>query len=344
MRPSLISGSLSLVHQMAKTAFMYTAAAGSFFLGHRSQIIAQYDGERPLEEAKRLAIFVHFDRRGKVHDFVVYYLQALRSAGFDLVFVSNSPRLESSAVERLRPLCTVILRRRNRGYDFGAYKDALSFVGDLSRLDEVILANDSVYGPLTDLRSVLLRCDQTKAAVWGGTDSWDNRYHLQSYFLLFKKEALAHPAFAEFWRDVRYVPSKEWVIRKYEIGLTQAMVRNGLRCKALFSYRQAASALTRAVLKDGLLSRKDLPERHRRYISDLFVAIERGVPLNVTHCFWDYLITELGCPFIKRELILLNPARVPFVNQWETVLRTATRYDPDLILRHLEMQARGRAN
>lgn len=343
MRSYSVARIIFLARYTFNTIVMYAAAVLCWFHGRGSQVVERHGGERGFDDTRRLAIFVHYDRRGRVHDFVLYHLQALRSAGFDIVFVSNSPKLDGNAVERLRPLCAAILRRRNRGYDFGAYKDGLLFVGDLSKLDEVLLTNDSVYGPLTDLRPVLSRCDGDKAAVWGATDSWDQHYHLQSYFLLFKKEALLHPAFKAFWRKVRYVSSKEWVIRKYEVGLTKTMVRNGLRCKALFPYRQAAGALTRAVLKDGLLKREDLPECHRQFVAGLFLAIERGAPLNATHCFWDYLIAELGCPFIKRDLLLRNPTRVPFVNQWENVVRTATTYDPDLILRHLEIVARGRA-
>lgn len=332
----------SACRQLATLA-MYVAVVLSCFISQRSKIVEQRAGERQLRGARRVAIFLHYDRQGGLHDYVVHYLGALRQAGYEIVFVSNAPRLRDDAWARLAPYCAVMLRRRNLGHDFGGYKDALAVVGDLSGLDELILANDSVYGPLHDLGRLLRRCDGRTAAVWSITDNWDQRYHLQSYFLLFKQPAIRHPAFAEFWRRLRFVQSRTWVIRKYEIGLTQAMQKNGLRCQALFPYRQAAAALSDAVRRQGLLGREDLPEHHRQYAARLFEAIEKGAPLNATHYFWDYLVGEMGCPFLKRDLILYNRAQIPYVSQWEPLIRQTSAYDPDLILRHLETCARNRA-
>jgi lipopolysaccharide biosynthesis protein len=320
----------------------YLAAAASLVLPQGNQIVERHLGERSLSGARQVAVFLHYDRRGKIHDYVVHYLAALRAIGWEILFVSNAPRLDAVERQKIAPFCALMLRRRNSGHDFGAFRDALATLGDLACIDQLILANDSVYGPLHDLAPLIEACDPAKAAAWSVTDNWDRQFHLQSYFLLFNPDALHHPAFADFWRRVRLVPSRTWVILKYEIGLTQAMQKAGLRCSALFPYRQAAGALSAAVLQGGLLERKDLPEHHRAYATTLFNAVEQGRPLNPTHYFWDYLIGEAGCPFIKRDLLLKNPVGVPYLSQWERLIRERTDYDPDLILRHLEIIARDR--
>ncbi len=325
-----------------EVARIYAARGISLFLPQGPQIVEKRLGGRSLEGARRVAVFLHYDRRGVVHDYVIHYLEALRALGFEILFISNAPSLSQESWQRIAPLAALMMRRRNRGHDFGAFRDAVAALGDVSRFEQLIMANDSVYGPLQDLAPLLERCDRGDAAVWGVTDSWDRRYHLQSYFLLFKREALASPAFTSFWRGVRLVPSRSWVIRQYEIGLTQAMVKAGLRCSALFPYRAAAAALSEAVTRRGLLKREDLSDYHRHYADRLFAAVERGDTLNQTHYFWDYLIGEAGCPFIKRDLLLRNPVKVPYVNQWDAVIRRSSPYDPDLILRHLEQIARGR--
>jgi lipopolysaccharide biosynthesis protein len=325
------------------TARIYAARAVSLFTPQGPQVVERRAGERTLEGAKKVAIFLHYDRRGTVHDYVLHYLMALRRVGYEILFVSNAPRLSEADWQRVSPYCALMLRRSNRGHDFGAFRDAVLELADrLPSLDTLIVANDSVYGPLQDLAPLLARAEAGDASVWGITDSWDRAYHLQSYFLLFKRAAVTHPAFLSFWRSVRLVPSRSWVIRKYEIGLTQAMMKAGQRCAALFPYRAAAAALSAAVRHQGLLERKDLSDYHRHYADRLFAAVERGDTLNQTHYFWDYLIGEAKCPFIKRDLLLRNPVGVPYVNQWETVIRRASPYDPDLILRHLERIARGR--
>ena len=48
------------------------------------------------------------------------------------------------------------------------------------------------------------------------------------------------------------------------------------------SFFLVAAALTRAVVKDGLLRREDLPDHHKRYVSELFLAVERGSPSMVS--------------------------------------------------------------
>lgn len=305
-------------------------------------IVERVIGERSLTGCRRVAIFVHYDPHGRVHDFVAFYLSALRGAGFEIVFVSNAPRLDPAGRCRLMPLCALILRRRNVGYDFGAYKDGMTALPDLAALDELILANDSVYGPLQDLGAVLARCDGT-AAVWGITDSWDVRYHLQSYFLLIRRPALESPQFRRFWAGVRYVQSKRWIIRRYEVTFTQAMVEGGLHCTALYPQRAAAAAFIAAMRCGELLAREDLADDYRTYVEKLYRAVQRGDPINATHFLWDYLIDPLGCPFVKRELLAQNPSRIPGVDKWPELIGRSTSYDTDLILRHLRAGARDRA-
>jgi hypothetical protein len=52
-----------------------------------------------------------------------------------------------------------------------------------------------------------------------------------------------------------------------------------------------------------------------------------GIPLNGTHFFWEHMIAEMKCPFIKRDLFQKNPAHIPFLFQWEEVVRRSSRYD-----------------
>ena len=239
------------LRNMTKTAFaigwMYIAVGVALCRRRSTYIVERQSGDRELAGAKRVAVFVHFDRQGRVHDYVLYYLNCWRGAGFEVVFVTNAPGLAAESLAKLKPLCALILRRENIGYDFAAYKDAIGTLGDVGELDELVLVNDSVYGPFEDLTTILSRCDPTRAAVWGITDNWFRRFHLQSYFLLFKHPALASEVFTRFWSSVRYVQSKRWIIEKYEIGLTQALLQNGFRCSALYPYRRVVETLSAAV-------------------------------------------------------------------------------------------------
>lgn len=335
-----LRGAYEWTEGRAKLALSYVSYARSF-LRAPTYVRERWTGRQPLAGARRVAVFVHYDRRGIVHEFVYRHLRQLANTGFSIIFVSNAPRLSDETRERLKPVCALILRRANVGYDFGAYKEGIAAIPDVTALDLLILANDSVYGPLHHPARVLENMGPEGADVWGASDSWEHSFHLQSYFLVFHRAALVSPSFSRFWTSLTYVQSKTWIVRRYEIGLTRAMSRAGLRCRAAYPYRDAAAALVQAVM-DGAFNDPTVDPVRKAYAEQLFRAIDRGVPLNSTHFFWDHLIARMGFPFVKRDLLQKNPVRIPLLSYWERVIRDASDYDTDLILRHLELTLRNR--
>ena len=328
-----------IVHQLYGLA----AYVMSFTRRRASYVRRCWPGALDLDGATRVAVFVHFDRQGMVHDFVLHYLAEIAQAGFTTVFVSNAPRLDPASIDRLAPFCGAIVQRTNVGMDFGAYKDGIGTLPRLDRLEALLLANDSVYGPFHDLGDVIGRMNLAEADVWGITDSWERRFHLQSYFLLFGRRALSHEAFAQFWSRVRYVQARAWVIGHYEVGLSRHLVQSGLRCRALFPYRVAATTLLAALRRQAAEEAFTPSARRQDFLASVVRAVEYGIPLNSSHFFWDHLIVRMGCPFLKRGLLRDNPARIPGLVSWQEVIQSATKYDTDLIARHLERTLRRRA-
>lgn len=343
--PEIARGLLHLATNGMTTRFFrrvhaYSSYLRSFARRRTDFVEERWTGEQELATAAKIAVFNHYDPRGVLHDFVAHYVRQLTEAGFTVIFVSNSPVLPRETVERLLPLCALILRRANVGYDFGALKDGIAQIPSLDRLEALLLANDSVYGPFRELKDVIARMDQ-RADVWGITDSWQTRFHVQSFFLLFNKVALTSAAFSRFWSTLRYVQAKNWIIEKYEIGLTQALEAGGVRCRALFPYRRMAAALLERVESASPVPVDDLDPTQKVYFHHLRESARRGVPLNGTHYYWDYLIDRMGCPFLKRDLLRANPERIPGIRWWEEVVSSASSYDTGLIARHLALTLRG---
>ncbi len=339
--PEIAIGLIRLSQRYVVGAFDYVSYFRSLVRWRRVFVEQQWTGCQDLSTATRVAVFTHYDQQGVLRDFATHYVQQLAEAGFAVVFVSNSPRLPQETLDLLRPCCALILRRANVGYDFGALKDGIAQIPSLERIELLLLANDSVYGPFIPLREIVARMDE-RADVWGITDSWEHRYHLQSFFLLFRRSALRSPAFARFWSKVRYVKSKGWIIRKYELGLTRALAAGGLRCRALFPYEVAVAALLEAGKNGDLQKYVALIPKEKRYIRAISDFTARGVPLNGTHYLWDYLIERMGCPFLKRELLRDNPMGIPFIRHWEQVVRSTGPYDTAMIARHLALSLRNR--
>jgi lipopolysaccharide biosynthesis protein len=316
------------------------------YLDFRKSVLASYPGA--AESSKSVAIFSHYDRNGRVRGYVRHHLKQIRAAGFDIIFVTNGGILLPESIEWLRKECRLIVWRRNLGFDFGGYKEGIAAIPNLGDLDSLLLVNDSVYGPFHDLGSVINKMSFDEADAWGITDSWERRYHLQSFFILLGPVALAHPGFTRFWRDVRNVRSKYWVVRKYEIGLSRRLVLSGLRCKALCPARFPAQSLIREVRQQRILDvspteSPTLSNHERHYMEMIFNVVGRGRPINASHFFWEYLVSSMGCPFLKRDLLRRNPGNVPFLTEWERVVSEVSSYDTELIVEDLQYSLKNRS-
>jgi hypothetical protein len=248
------------------------------------------------------------------------YLDAFVAEGFCIVFVSNSA-LTQESLDRLAGRCARILLRDNRGYDFGGYRDGiLSLDMQQARPAMIMLANDSVYAPLSPIAGLLDEMDFSAADVWGVTDSWQRRYHLQSYLVAYGPAALAHPDFLSFWRQVRNIKSKWAAVKYYEIGLTQATQALGMRCAAVFDYQ---SLMRRAeAIVEAEEDAKPTPKATllRASAERAMRAAARRRATNPVIDLW-LLLAEAGCPFVKRELLRDDPIRVPDLFAWHRIVQ-----------------------
>jgi hypothetical protein len=287
----------------------------------------------------RVVVFCHFHPYGRLQEHVRRYIVALVEAGLSVVFVTNSGCLDPEAADWLYPRCTWVVIRRNTGFDFAAWRDGLAIAGlpAAAETELLIIANDSVYGPLSPLGPLLARMDFGVADVWGLTDSWQLRFHLQSYLVAFGPRALNHPVFARFWKRVRDFRSKEAVVHAYEIGLTQVLLDAGLTCEVLWPYVDTLTQLHGA--QQEAVDTSPLGEVRQQAERRVLAAAARRVPLNPTAELWRPLLVS-GFPFLKRELLRKNPAFVPDVAGWLDLARTISPDEAEVILRDLRNSLR----
>lgn len=319
----------------------YLAAGTDALVGAIGRVRAMRPAIRRVVEGdqapgRQHAVYVHFDRWGVVHDYVLQAVRELADNGFVVTFVSNAPTLPDDQIEALLPMVREVVHRRNVGYDFAAYRDGIARLPPLEEVDRLILINDSVYGPIYPIGETLEAAEQAGVDAFGITDSWDIRYHLQSYFLLFFPEALRSQAFRKFWRRLPTVSNKSWLIRNGEVKLSSVLAREKLRLAALCPYWDVSRAILAKLTEIDLTEDSPLMPDERSFLTYVKGRIVAGKPINPTHYYWDVLIADWNCPFLKRELIQSNPAGVPRPWAWETLLREKTAYDTNLVLRHLK--------
>jgi hypothetical protein len=286
----------------------------------------------------KVCIFSHFDRRGHIWPHTRDYIDALIAEGFAVVFVSNSAALNSDSEAFATSRSAAIILRRNKGYDFGASRDGLLHLGEgVHGLKCLIFANDSVYGPFIPLRSMLNRMDFSIMDVWMATDSWQTRYHGQSYFMAFGPSALKHAAFMSFWMSVPNLIFKHSIIFRCEVGLTQYFLSAGLRVGAVWRYLDLVDRISSRDLKNDSLHLADAS------MIALIQSSQKNLPvLNPTHHLWLELLRD-DFPFIKRELLRDNPAKVEGLSAWHQIVGKTNLAAYDAIILHLAQTIRNKA-
>jgi lipopolysaccharide biosynthesis protein len=279
----------------------------------------------------RAVVLAHFDPQGQVDDYVVSSLHEYRRVADLLVLVTASAR---DAPPEVRRLVDRFIARPNVGYDFCSWREGIESIGSLSGIDELICANDSVYGPTGLLAPVLADRRVADADAWGmclslqGTVTRNHRAapHLQSWFMAFRGPVLRSSAFREFWGGVVPLQRKQDVVDRYEIGLSERLQEAGFRISAIHDVRKAPRlGCTEAW---PMISWRS-PLRSFRMLRR---GLRRPATLNPAEARPLSMLRD-GVPFLKSSVFRVNHYRLDL----SIVLREAGRisgYDMDLVRRH----------
>src|SRR5262245_50089743 len=74
----------------------------------RNYVRRTWTGADPCAGSAHEAVYVHYDPRGAIHDYVIVQLRELAAAGFRVTFVSNARKFPHSNVAEIAPYCRQI--------------------------------------------------------------------------------------------------------------------------------------------------------------------------------------------------------------------------------------------
>lgn len=235
--------------------------------------------------AERIAIIASYAPDRSVSRSLARFVLELEAARYVVVIVRASEEDGPLVWPADSETHAIVVRKKNFGYDFGSWATGIALFAHHLDAPYVLLANDSLVGPFSDMKPLLDDFENSPFDVWGATNTTQFTIHLQSFLLGFKGGILQDPPLQQFWKGLRQEKTKQLVIEKYEMGLSRLLYVEG-------------------------------------YVAGPWLDSERVVDFgqNPTIVGWERLL-ELGFPFIKREL-LTNPAIVenghrvaPFVQE-----------------------------
>src|SRR5574344_1021724 len=185
-------------------------------------------------EKCRVAIFAHYDKDNIIDDYVIFYLRELKKVCEKIIFVSACD-LSLDEKSKISDFTSAIIAQNHNEYDFGSYKRGFVYLKNafsLSNIDELILANDSCFAPLFPLNDIFRSMQNVNCDFWGISENkfdinYNQNRHLQSYFLVFKKQIFQSKEFGEFLSSVTAKKFKNDVIQNYEVGLSNMLFDKG---------------------------------------------------------------------------------------------------------------------
>ncbi|MDR3072761.1 MAG: rhamnan synthesis F family protein, partial [Clostridiales Family XIII bacterium] len=167
-----------------------------------------------LESPKRVAIFVFYDNDGIVDRCVEVFLKGLNLHLQRLVIVVNG-EIDFQARALLSQYTNEIIIRKNEGFDVWGWKTGIDYLGRdaIREYDELILVNDTMFGPFYPLSELFDSMSPKGFDFWGITAYPEDRElysfaaknpykyvptHIQSYFTVFCKTLLISEDFYRY--------------------------------------------------------------------------------------------------------------------------------------------------
>ena len=236
------------------------------------------------------------------------WVEALRQISTRLVLVFDNPAPTQIPASWQDEGCTALFEPHGE-YDFGSYKRGLQWAdqqGLLQASSHVLICNDSIYGPLTDLACAIAPMLQRTDEAWALTESLQLTPHLQSFFLLFGSSVLQTPSIRRLFDQVQRQPHRQALIEAYELGLSKALLAEGFQLKALVPAHQRRLSLS----GQPMLNPTAWP----------LTSVSLGLPVIKKKALIDELANEEGFAETSRLLARRNPAL------WQAVLQESPHW------------------
>jgi len=209
-----------------------------------------YKREKFHSLQKTIVLYVFHEFNDRVEYFIKHGL--FQSPHVDFLMICNHPTFP---IQDKVPSYVKTINRENNGYDFGGWSHALLDHDYKDKYDTFIFVNSSVMGPFSDelwtnrferglnddiqLFGVTINC----CNIEGDLDPLRNA-HIQSMVFSMKKPML-HLLIQDGIFTNEYPKSFQDCIRKQEIGMSRAVLKNGGNLGVTHSYYDGVDWLFR---------------------------------------------------------------------------------------------------
>lgn len=273
------------------------------------------------EDLSRLGIFVFYDPQGVVDDYVLFLLKSLRLYFTRIIVISNC-ELDATGKARLQQNADALFVRENVGLDAAAFKAGLvRYCGwdEVCKYDEVVLINDTFFGPIGSFGDMFAEMAQRDLDFWGmsagyqSVDGWKRvkyKYipdHIQTFFVAFRREMVCTEAFQSYWEN--YDDSMHDfadVVTQHEVVMTKHFQDLGFRWEIYADTQH-------------------------------YFSKNRNENFNIYHFHPDMMLRDMNFPVLKKKALNVNLPDQLYMQDLESgfdamqYIQKSTDYDTKLI-------------
>ncbi len=325
---------------------------------------------------KRLLIYLTYDKQNIIDDYIGYFLNCMRPIAHSIAVVCNMPYIESG-IHNLSDYADHIFYRENKGLDCGGFKDALcQFIGwdRLKQYDELILANDSFYGPFEDIGRIFKEMESKNLDFWGLMKRGNGAYgmtgsdpeHILSFFYVFQSPLIYSVDFQDYWEKIPYYKDYMAVVKQYERKLTKHFAELGYTYDAYADTAPNESINPKNqffqcdYLSYEMMVKRKFPFLKRKQLSynPLFMQTQENLSLSIDYVdrctdydvnlIWKNLIRVMNPAELQRSLglqFILDGAEIEiessdkeneFLQKIQIIVRAEWENCVDAVIEHLE--------
>lgn len=190
---------------------------------------------------RRCGIVVIYNKEGFILPYVEVLLDSVKEILDKLVVIINGNILDEGK-EKIKKRTEYVYFRKNIGYDGGAYKDVfIEYLKDeeWGRWDEILLMNDTFYGPFFPWQDVFMLMENDTCDFWGlscypkgETEFFDGQVvpvsqHVQSYFIVIKRKMFLSCEFLKFWNELDYPLNYKEAVLNFEVHFSEYFMSVG---------------------------------------------------------------------------------------------------------------------
>lgn len=209
----------------------------------------QDSGDKEMQHRpRRIAMYVIYDKDGKLDRFRKYYLQELRKE-VDTIVGVVSGTLTPESRDELAKLTDDFFVRENKGLLAGSWIDGIAHIGwdTLAEYDELLMLNDSFFGPFYPLSEMFDAMEKSDADFYGCMKNFEEKSYTSiagrpmkhghfmgsiCYFYIIKSRLLHSTEFKTYWSKMPEI-KEDWDTYFFaEIDFYQYVLDAGFRVDA----------------------------------------------------------------------------------------------------------------